>query len=71
MKKYRVETRLWKDGSGFYANPTFDELDEFEEAKDYIESLDENFEIEENEDIEVAIVDNETDETLSTCWVKG
>lgn len=71
MKKIsrRVELWHWVDGSGYTHNETFENTQEDFTAAEWIEGLDEPFEIDEGEGIEVRIYDNETDELLSHQWM--
>lgn len=71
--KYRVEIAEWVDGKGFSYNSEIDEFDEETTAEDYIEICADGPEgilkPTHGDDLEVRIIDNETDERISQAWV--
>lgn len=71
---YRVEIFHWVHGSGFSHNETFEEIEEYCSAKEYIKSLDEPLPYDPSggTDILVKIFKEEqynTDDPLSEAWV--
>lgn len=71
--KYRVEIAEWVDGSGFIYSQQIDEFDEETSAEDYIDICADGPEgilkPTNGDDLEVRIIDNETDERVSQAWV--
>lgn len=71
--KYRVEIAEWVNGSGFSYNEEIDSFDEETTAEDYIEICADGPEgilkPVHGDDLEVRIIDNETNEVISQAWV--
>lgn len=71
--KYRVEIAEWVDGSGFIYSQQIDEFDEETSAEDYIEicadGVDGILKPVNGDDLEIRIIDNATNERVSTAWV--
>lgn len=71
--KYRVEIAEWVNGSGFSYNTEIDDFDEETTAEDYIEICADGPEgillPVRGDDLEVRIIDNETDEIVSRAWL--
>ena len=71
--KYRVEIAEWINGSGFSYNEAIDSFDEETSAEDYIEICADGPEgilkPVSGDDLEVRIIDNETNEIVSRAWV--
>ena len=66
---YRVELFHWVNGSGFSCNETFDHLDEYCTAEEYVKSLDTSAEeLIRDDATKVAIFDKDDNE-LSSYWI--
>lgn len=68
MKNVRVELLTWIEGNGWSCNSTIDNVPENEaDANEYAKSyFNEDFEIRENEDYKISMVDDETNEEISS-----
>ena len=65
--KCRVDLKTWIAGVGFTITETFDNLEEYCSASDYIKSLDDPLDIPPDGDILVEIRDTENNK-LSEAW---
>lgn len=65
---YEVVMSKWVEGQGFSYAETFDNLDAFCTAEEYVNGI-EPIELSANEQMLVEIRDTDTQEVLSSTWV--
>lgn len=66
---FRVELYHWANGSGFSCNETFDNLDEYCTAEEYVKSLDASPEELIRDDATKVVIFDEDDNELSSYWI--